>query len=95
VERNHHEAPARPQTIRRDLQNGRNLIELRINDDSDGLKGPGRRIFARCNCTWPASNHPGNQGGEFSGAAQGVFTGLKTPGHDRSRNGCCRSFFAV
>jgi hypothetical protein len=60
VERNHHEAPARPQTIRRDLQNSRDFIELRINDDSDGLKGPGRRIFAPFNCTWPASNHPGN-----------------------------------
>ena len=95
MERNHHEAPARAQTIGRDLQNRGHFIEFGINDDSDGLKSPSCRIFARCNRARPASNDPGNQGSEFSGATQSVFTRLKTPGHDRSRNGCSRSFFAV
>ena len=95
VERDHHETSTGPKTIGCDLQNRGDFVKFGIDDNSDGLKSPGRRIFAGCDRARPASNDPGNQGCEFSGATQGVFTGLKTSGHDGSRNRCSRSFFAV
>jgi hypothetical protein len=95
VECDHHETSAGPQTSGCDLQNRSDFVKFGIDDNSDGLKSPRRRIFAGRNRAWPASNDPGNQGREFSGATQGVFTSLKTSGHDCSGNRYGRSFFAV